>query len=259
MLRFAALTALAILLGVAFPNSSHAQIRSSGEPAPISIATTASERLQEHQSSLTVSQLRQLPSVADPAADPAVDLATSSSDDLERLVNSRQKAERAHLWRIAAWGGLNAAGGLALVLGTGRDQRPGWWGFGAQSGLWGVVNIGIATAGLLSSADPNATYDAALSAERTYHDILLFNLGLNVAYSAVGTTLVAVSYRGVKSARSLRGHGTSLILQGAGLIVFDAIAFLGSRTRLAGLVDMAGSLSARALPTGLSLTWHLGP
>jgi len=247
MLRFAALTALAILLGVACPSSSHAQIRSSGEPAPISIAPTASERLHGHESPLKVLQPRQLPSGAD------------SSDDLERLVNGRQKAERAHLWRIAAWGGLNAAGGLALVLGTGRDQRPGWWGFGAQSGLWGVVNIGIATAGLLSSADPNATYDAALSAERTYHDILLFNLGLNVAYSAVGTTLVAVSYRGVKSARSLRGHGTSLILQGAGLIVFDAIAFLGSRTRLAGLVDMAGSLSARALPTGLSLTWHLGP
>lgn len=247
MHRFAALTALAILLGVALPNSSHAQIHSSGELAPISIATTASEGLHKHESSLKVLQPRQLPSAAD------------SSDDLARLVNGRQKAERAHLWRIAAWGGLNAAGGLALVLGMGRDQRPGWWGFGAQSGLWGVVNIGIATAGLLSSGDPNATYDAALSAERTYHDILLFNLGLNVAYSAVGTTLVAVSYRGVKSARSLRGHGTSLILQGAGLIVFDAIAFLGSRTRLAGLVDMAGSLSARALPTGLSLTWHLGP
>lgn len=175
-------------------------------------------------------------------------------DRVASLVRDRTDAERAHLWRIAAWGTLNAAGGLALVLGTGRQERPAYWGFGAQSGLWGVVNIGIATAGLLSGGDPVSGFDAAVAAERTYHDILLFNLGLNVAYSAVGTTLVAVSYRGVDSARSLRGHGTSLIMQGAGLILLDAIAFFGSRARLAGLLDMAGSVSARALPSGVALS-----
>jgi len=175
-------------------------------------------------------------------------------DRVASLVRDRTDAERAHLWRIAAWGTLNAAGGLALVLGTGRQEHPAYWGFGAQSGLWGVVNVGIATAGLLSGGEPASGLDAAVAAERTYHDILLFNLGLNVAYSAVGTTLVAVSYRGVDSARSLRGHGTSLIMQGAGLILLDAIAFFGSRARLAGLLDMAGSVSARALPSGVAFS-----
>lgn len=248
MTRSAAFMALVALCWVALPLTSAAQVRSDAVDA-VHAPTNAGplERLHDGPLYQSVSLSRPTPVVVD------------SSKALARLVSRRQEAERAHLWRIAAWGGVNAAGGLALVLGAGRERRPGWWGFGAQSGLWGVVNIGIATAGLLSSGDPNASYDAALSAERTYHDILLFNLGLNVAYSAVGTTLVAVSYRGVTSARSLRGHGTSLILQGAGLIVFDAIAFLGSRTRLAGLIDMAGTLSARALPTGVSLTWHIGP
>ncbi len=177
--------------------------------------------------------------------------------DVASLAQARQDAERAHLWRVAVWGTLNAAGGLALVLGTGRTEQPAYWGFGAQSGLWGAVNIGIAAAGLAAGGDVSTGYDAALSAERTYHDILLFNLGLNVAYSAVGTTLVLVSYRGVDSIRSLRGHGSSLIMQGAGLIVLDTIAFLGSRTRLAGLLDMAGSISARALPTGFAVSISL--
>ena len=173
------------------------------------------------------------------------------------IAQARHQAERAHLWRVAVWGTLNAAGGLALVLGTGRTEQPAYWGFGAQSGLWGAVNIGIATAGLLAGGDVATSYDAALSAERTYHDILLLNLGLNVAYSAVGTTLVAVSYRGVDSARSLRGHGSALIMQGAGLLVLDAIAFIGSRTRLAGLLDMSGTVSGRALPTGFALSVSL--
>jgi hypothetical protein len=158
---------------------------------------------------------------------------------------------------VAAWGGLNAVGGLALVLGSGKDEHPAWRGFGIQSGLWGAVNVGIATVGLLSGGEPPHGYDAAVAAERWYHDILLFNLALNVGYSSVGTTMAILSYRGARSARSLRGHGSALIMQGAGLFVLDAIALLGSRTRLAGLLDVAGSLSGRALPTGFALTWTL--
>jgi hypothetical protein len=175
---------------------------------------------------------------------------------VESLNLELKTAERHHLWRVAAWGSVNLAGGLAFVLGTGRSDRPALWGFGAQSAAWGAVNLGIAGAGLAFGGDPATSYEAALSAERTYHDILLFNLGLNVAYSSVGGTLVAVSYYGVDNARSLRGHGTSLILQGAGLFVLDAIAFLGSRGRLAELIDVGGTLSARAFPAGFALTFH---
>ncbi|WP_245846039.1 DUF6992 family protein [Longibacter salinarum] len=192
-----------------------------------------------------------------PVAHDTANLYPHSNERVETLVEDRMAAERAHLWRVAAWGSVNALGGLALILGASRPERPAWWGFGAQSGLWGVVNIGIATAGLVSGDDPTRGYEAAVSAERFYHDILLFNLGLNVAYSSVGTTLVLLSYRGVDSARALRGHGSSLIMQGAGLFVLDLIAFLGSRTRLTGLLDMAGSLSGRALPTGFAFTLSL--
>jgi len=190
-----------------------------------------------------------------PAAENSDRVDESDEDPVAELASARHAAERAHLWRVAAWGGVNALGGLALVTGTGRTDQPLWWGFGAQSGLWGVVNVGIATAGLLASGAPETGYDAALSAERTYHDILLFNLGLNVAYSSVGTTLVLLSHRGLSNPRAFRGHGYSLIMQGAGLFILDAIAFLGSRNRLSGLLDVAGSLSGRALPTGFALTW----
>ena len=183
--------------------------------------------------------------------------AQAQPDDVQRLSQQRQTAETRHLWRVGAWGAANALGGLALVAATARSERTARWNFGAMSAGWGVVNVGIATAGLLSgnaAADP--TLQAALGAERTFHDLLLVNLGLNVGYAAVGGALLAAGRRSVDHAARWRGFGTSLILQGAGLLVLDGIAFLASRARLGTLVDTAVQVSAHAGPTGAALTLH---
>ena len=182
---------------------------------------------------------------------------SASADRTEALVQRRLQAERNHLWRVAAWGGANVIGGLALAATHDRTDQSDWWGFATQSAAWGAVNIGIATVGLLGSRDVPSTRRAAFDAERTYHDILLVNMGLNVGYSAVGSAMVIASYNGVDSASSWRGHGTALILQGAGLLLLDTIAWAGSRTRLTDLLDLPGSLSAQVAPTGASVTWRL--
>ncbi len=164
-----------------------------------------------------------------------------------------EAAERAHLWRVAAWGSANALGGLALVWATNRSQRSARWHFGGMSAGWGVVNVGIATAGLLGSSAPPTDLTAVLAAERQFHDILLFNLGLNVAYSAVGATMLGAGYRGVSNGGRWRGFGTSLVLQGAGLLVLDGIAFFASRTRLANLLSQQVDLSLHVQPSRIAL------
>lgn len=186
--------------------------------------------------------------------DPVPIVAQSPSFSVEALRDAHRSAETHHLWRVAVWGGVNALGGVALAASGGRRTHPTRWGFGAQSAAWGVINVGIATTGLITGGAPPTEPEALLSAERTFHDILLFNLGLNVAYSGVGAAMVVASYRGVGSARAWRGHGSALILQGAGLLVLDAIAFFASRTRLAEILRVTGDLSARALPTGVVFT-----
>jgi hypothetical protein len=172
---------------------------------------------------------------------------------IEQSAAALQDAQRAHLWRVAAWGGANALGGLALVWSTSRFRQSAAWHFGAMSAGWGAVNVGIAAAGLYAASPPEATGAAVLGAERQFHDILLFNLGLNVAYSAVGATMLGAGYRDVRNAGRWRGFGTSLILQGAGLLVLDGIAFFASRARLADLLDAGVSLSVHPLPAGAAL------
>jgi len=188
---------------------------------------------------------------------PAQPASPANGADVQPAVQDLQEAERDHLWRVGVWGGVNALGGLALVLGTSRARRSARWHFGGMTAGWGAVNVGIATVGLWASSPPAPNPAAVLAAERQFHDILLFNLGLNVAYSAVGGTMLAAGYRDVAAAGRWRGFGTSLILQGAGLLVLDGIAFFASRARLADLLDPTSALSLQPLPTGLALTVSL--
>ena len=177
------------------------------------------------------------------------------SDSLVQAQSAQlQAAERDHLWRVTAWGGANALGGLALVWASSRSGRPAWWHFGAMSAGWGVVNVGIAAGGLLASGAPPTEPGAVLAAERRFHDILLLNLGLNVGYSAVGATVLGASYYGIDNVGRWRGFGASLILQGIGLLVLDGIAFWASRGRLSSLLEAGVELSVQAAPTGAALT-----
>ncbi|MDT0632472.1 DUF6992 family protein [Rubrivirga litoralis] len=163
-------------------------------------------------------------------------------------------AQRAHLWRVGAWGVANAVGGAALWLASSPETSAGWRAFGLQSAAWGAVNTGIAAFGLAGGAgDPAADWAAALGAENGYADVLLVNLGLNVGYAAVGATLWAVSGRGVADPAAWRGHGIALVIQGAGLFVLDGIAYLGTRARLGALVDLANGASITAGPGGVAL------
>lgn len=123
-----------------------------------------------------------------------------------------------------------------------------------QSAAWGVINVGIATVGWTTGNEaPTHLWADALAAENAYADILLVNLGLNVGYMAVGGTLLAVSGRGVSKPEAWRGHGSAVILQGLGLLVLDGIAYLGTRTRLSALVDLASSVAWSVRPDELVL------
>ena len=185
---------------------------------------------------------------------------TTSRQPIRALMQAHEQAQRSHLWRVAAWGGANLAVGATLMLAAGRSSRPARFGYGLQSGIWGAVNVGIAGVGLSGGGPGTATASTlgpALDAVRGYHDILLFNMGLNVAYTGVGAALLAAGYRDVQSAASWRGHGAALIVQGLGLLALDGIALWGARSRLTELVDGVGQATLSMGPTGARLVLSL--
>jgi hypothetical protein len=184
--------------------------------------------------------------------------APGAKDRVRAVSAAHERAQRSHLWRVAAWGGANLAAGTALMLGAGRSAHPARFGYGLQSGIWGAVNLGIAGVGL--AGGPGAPTDAlsqAVASVRGYHDVLLLNMGLNVAYAGVGAAMLVAGYRDVRSAAAWRGHGTALIVQGVGLLVLDGIALWGARGRLSQLLDWAGEATLSVGPAGAHLLLRL--
>lgn len=169
--------------------------------------------------------------------------------DVPTLAAALEEAKRDHLWRIAAWGGANVALGVGLLSSGSRERTPRRFGFGVQSAAWGAINLGIVGVSLLSG-DPDlpTTLTGALSAENGWSDVLLVNLGLNVGYMGVGTALAIAAGQGLGRADEVRGHAYGVIVQGAGLFVLDGIAWLSSRARLDGLVELVNSTEIALVP-----------
>ena len=184
--------------------------------------------------------------------------AAQDAASVEALSRALRADQAAHLRRVGVWGLANVVGGAALWLAAGdrspRGQAVGPRAFGLQSAAWGAVNTGIAAVGLARGTGPVAAeWAAAVAAENGYADVLLVNLGLNAGYAAVGTTLWLVAGRGVQNPDAWRGHGAALVVQGLGLLVLDGVAYLGTRARFDGLLDLAGRTALAPTADGLAL------
>ena len=170
------------------------------------------------------------------------------------LSAARIAAERAHLWRVGAWGAANVAAGAALLAASGRSEHPGRRAFGLQSAAWGAVNASIAAVALSrGAADSLAALGPILRAENALGDVLWLNMGLNAGYVAVGATLWVVASRGVSNPAAWRGHGQAVVLQGAALLALDGLVLAGSRVRLGALTEMVA-----LVPTGNGLALVVG-
>ena len=104
--------------------------------------------------------------------------------------------------RLLTWSLPWVGAGLAGLWLAGDDRTKGFWG---MSAAWGVINAGIAYAGLLGG-------EPEVGGLRTF---LLVNAGLDVLYIAAGTYLL------FRPEEVWRGAGWAVIVQGAFLLVFD--------------------------------------
>ena len=110
----------------------------------------------------------------------------------------------AHCDRLIIVAALFIVAGLFVVRRPDPVGSLGWMTIG-----WSVVNILIALPGRLSpKVDP-----------KTIDDLLAFNLGLNVAYVAVGITLLVLGNPRV------RGAGIAVMVQGINLLVLDGYLY----------------------------------
>jgi len=158
--------------------------------------------------------------------------ATAQINSAEDWNRDRLQRERSAMEVLSVWGSINIATGVTGYASTSDAQDLRW--FSAMNAGFGLVNSTLGFVGLSRTTKQLKTLP---SLEQGYKDlrrtrnILLVNVGLDVGYVITGILL----YDGVLLNESggffndrisifrRRGFGTSLIVQGGALLLFDSI------------------------------------
>ena len=132
-----------------------------------------------------------------------------------------ERVEGRLLGALAGWAGASALAGATLAVVGRRARRPAMAGFGLQSVAWAAVDGAIAASGL-------ARRGRRTPGTARLRRLLLVNVGADVGYVVVGALLLARPAAAAPRLRStpaaLHGHAAAVVVQGAYLLVADALA-----------------------------------
>jgi hypothetical protein len=132
---------------------------------------------------------------------------------------------------LTSWASANIVGsGIAYTLTKSNEEKE----FHLMNASWGIVNLGIALPGLLGKEKTSATIYDLQKNQTKIEKLFLANAILDVAYISGGFYLkeYANNQTDLKKQERFNGFGNSVIIQGAGLMVFDlAMTILNNRNR----------------------------
>lgn len=155
----------------------------------------------------------------------------STEQALLEINTQRLDMSRNAMWVLGGWAAGNIVTG-AIYRGRTNDRTQY---FHEMNLYWGIINLGLSGFVIYQSyqTDPSS-YDllATLQEQEKLEKLVLFNNGLNVAYTMTGFFLRERGKRPEHFSERLIGFGNSLILQGAFLLAFDTIQYFAYHSAL---------------------------
>jgi len=150
-------------------------------------------------------------------------LTSRAQDSLKTYNYSRNAITASGMTVLGSWGLVNlGAGAIGWANSLGGQNKY----FYQMTTIWGGVNLALAIPGFINARrGENEPLSAAetLNQQQKIEKIFLVNGGLDLVYLGAGTFL---DHRGITTNNpQLRGYGSSIIMQGAFLLLFDATMF----------------------------------
>ena len=142
--------------------------------------------------------------------------------DLKKYNTERILMTRNSMYVLGGWSVANlVTSGVGWAKGKGSNQY-----FHQGNVMWNIVNLSIVVPNLLSTKrnlHKNYTGSETLKYQRATEVTYLVNLGLDAGYMVTGFALreYALNHPANKSVNRLNGYGTSLLLQGGFLLLYD--------------------------------------
>lgn len=149
----------------------------------------------------------------------------SQNFSTQQFNESKNKITQNGMWVLGSWGAANIVGsGIGAFTTDGEMQA-----FHQMNVGWGFVNTALAALSLAGnkSAKTYLSQVETIKQLEATKRIFLVNAALDVAYMATGAYMIekSKSVDDNKRSNQLSGFGKSFILQGAGLMIFDALMF----------------------------------
>lgn len=135
--------------------------------------------------------------------------------------SKQQQLNRKGMLVLGGWAAANLVySGISVGSAEGSDRY-----FHQMNLLWAGINGALATAGYLGSRKTDSSIAGPLRRQRNLEKVFLLNAGLDIAYIAGGLYLKERANRNNKNSDRNRGFGNSIMLQGAGLLLFDGVMY----------------------------------
>jgi hypothetical protein len=150
----------------------------------------------------------------------ALPVAAQGLADLEEINQTRLVYNQQGMLILGTWAVVNLIlGTLASFRTRGQSQA-----FHQMNAYWNVVNLGIAAYGFWQARQVAVlNFWEVLLAQQDIEKILLANAALDFGYISLGLYLIERGRRLEKD--KWLGFGKSIVLQGAFLLLFDAILY----------------------------------
>lgn len=147
----------------------------------------------------------------------------------------QQKINHKGMIVLSSWGGASLVSG---AIGYGVSEKFEAKQFHLMNAAWGAVNLGIALPSLFNKPTKSSSVFDLQKKQTTYEKLFLANAILDVVYISGGAYLTQLSKNqsDLKLSQRLNGYGNSIIIQGAGLLIFDSfMTIIHNKNRKQGL------------------------
>lgn len=174
--------------------------------------------------------------------------AQTTEPDLEAINQNRIGLNSNGMLVLGGWAVSNMiVGGIGMTKTSGTTKY-----FHQMNAVWNTINLTIAGFGYYGLRNQSAemSLSETISEFHSFEKILLFNVGLDVGYMALGAFLWERGLR--KESNRLTGYGQSLVLQGGFLFVFDTVLYFLNRSESSQLMDFVSHVQVSG--TSLAVT-----
>jgi hypothetical protein len=179
----------------------------------------------------------------------------STAQSLEQFNKERNQTDKRLMIGLGSWATTNfIASGIGWATVPTAEAHY----FHQMNVMWNTVNIGLAIPGYLKAkkANTSLSFSETIRTQHQTEKIFLINTGLDIGYMAGGLLLRSEAKTNSDKQDQFNGYGSSLLLQGGFLFVFDIVAYaIHNRHSKKSLEPMMNKIELSS--TGLGLKWNL--